>query len=116
MNGIVELAGPDSAPIAEFVGRFLAATGDTRTVVADPQARYFGAVLDGQGLNPAGNRARRPDAVQGLARPLGVSRVSRRSPSSGRAYRNHPAPTKSEGLDSGFRERQSNRSHGIRNP
>ena len=55
VNGIVELAGPDSAPIAEFVGRFLAATGDTRTVVADPQARYFGAALDGQGLNPAGN-------------------------------------------------------------
>lgn len=52
VNGIVELAGPESLPIAEFVGRFLAASGDNRTVVADPQARYFGAALDDRGLNP----------------------------------------------------------------
>ena len=52
VNGIVELAGPESLPIAEFVGKFLAASGDTRTVVADPQARYFGAALDDRGLNP----------------------------------------------------------------
>ncbi|QDV33431.1 SDR family oxidoreductase [Tautonia plasticadhaerens] len=51
-NGMVELAGPESLPIAEFVGRFLAASGDTRTVVADPAARYSGALLDGRGLNP----------------------------------------------------------------
>jgi uncharacterized protein YbjT (DUF2867 family) len=55
VNGIVELAGPEAAPIAEFVGRFLAASGDTRTVIADPQARYFGAVLDDRSLIPAGN-------------------------------------------------------------
>jgi uncharacterized protein YbjT (DUF2867 family) len=36
VNGIVELAGPEALPIAEFVGRFLAASGDTRTVIADP--------------------------------------------------------------------------------
>ena len=52
MNGIVELAGPEARPIAEFVGRFLAASGDTRTVVADPEARYLGAALDDRGLNP----------------------------------------------------------------
>jgi uncharacterized protein YbjT (DUF2867 family) len=55
VNGIVELAGPETLPIVEFVGRFLAATGDTRTVVADPQARYFGTALDDRGLKPAGN-------------------------------------------------------------
>ena len=55
VNAIVELAGPESLPIAEFVGRFLAATGDERTVVADPQARYFGAALDDRGLNPGDN-------------------------------------------------------------
>ena len=55
MNGIVELAGPEALPIAEFVGRFLAASGDTRTVVTDPQARYFGAALDDRGLNPGDN-------------------------------------------------------------
>ena len=43
VNGIVEVAGPESLSVAEFVGRFLAESGDTRTVVADPQARYFGS-------------------------------------------------------------------------
>jgi uncharacterized protein YbjT (DUF2867 family) len=55
VNGIVEVAGPEALPIAEFVGRFLAASGDTRTVVADPQARYYGAALDDRGLNPGDN-------------------------------------------------------------
>jgi uncharacterized protein YbjT (DUF2867 family) len=55
VNGIVEVAGPEARPIAEFVGRFLAANEDTRKVVADPQARYFGAVLDDRGLNPGDN-------------------------------------------------------------
>jgi uncharacterized protein YbjT (DUF2867 family) len=52
VNGIVELAGPESLSIAEFVGKFLAKSGDNRTVVADPAARYFGAALDANGLNP----------------------------------------------------------------
>jgi uncharacterized protein YbjT (DUF2867 family) len=52
INSVVELAGPESAPIAEFVGRALAAAGDPRTVTADPRASYFGATLDARGLNP----------------------------------------------------------------
>ena len=55
VNGVIELAGPESLPIAEFVGRYLAASGDTRTVVADPQARYFGASFDNRGLTPGAN-------------------------------------------------------------
>lgn len=55
VNGIVELAGPESLPVAEFVARYLAASGDARTVIADPQARYFGTTLDGRGLNPGDN-------------------------------------------------------------
>ncbi|MHC5544770.1 NmrA family transcriptional regulator, partial [Singulisphaera rosea] len=51
-NGMVELAGPESLSIADFVRRFLTAKGDTRTVVADPQAHYFGTALDDLGLNP----------------------------------------------------------------
>jgi len=52
VNGTVEVAGPESLSIADFVGRFLASSGDKRKVVADPQARYFGAALDDRGLNP----------------------------------------------------------------
>ena len=57
-NGMVELAGPETASIAEFVGRYLAASGDKRAVVADPQARYYGAALDARGLTPDGANPR----------------------------------------------------------
>jgi uncharacterized protein YbjT (DUF2867 family) len=51
-NGILEVAGPESMSMAAFVGKALAASGDKRPVVADPQARYFGAALDDLGLRP----------------------------------------------------------------
>jgi uncharacterized protein YbjT (DUF2867 family) len=51
-NATLEMAGPEALPMAEFVRRALAASGDKRTVVADPQARYFGAALDDLGLKP----------------------------------------------------------------
>jgi uncharacterized protein YbjT (DUF2867 family) len=54
-NDTVEAAGPESLSIADFVGRFLSASGDTRRVVADPAARYFGAAMDARGLNPGPN-------------------------------------------------------------
>jgi uncharacterized protein YbjT (DUF2867 family) len=51
-NGTVELAGPDRRPFADLIGRFLAARGDGRAVVADPDARYFGAAIDDRSLVP----------------------------------------------------------------
>lgn len=51
-NGILEVAGPESLSMAVFVGKVLAAKGDMRGVVVDPQARYYGASLDQFGLNP----------------------------------------------------------------
>jgi len=55
LNATVELAGPEAMSIAEFVGRFMAATGDKRTLIADPQALYTGAVMDGRGIAPGAN-------------------------------------------------------------
>jgi uncharacterized protein YbjT (DUF2867 family) len=52
VNGTVEIAGPEKAPLAELVERFLKATGDPRKVVADPKAPYFGAVLEPDTLLP----------------------------------------------------------------
>jgi uncharacterized protein YbjT (DUF2867 family) len=52
VNGTVEIAGPEKAPLAEWVQRFLTATGDPRKVIADPQAPYFGAVLEPGTLLP----------------------------------------------------------------
>jgi uncharacterized protein YbjT (DUF2867 family) len=52
VNGTVEIAGPERAPLAELVQRFLQAIGDSRKVVADPKAPYFGAVLEPDTLLP----------------------------------------------------------------
>ena len=51
-NGIVELAGPERAPLNAFIGRYLQAVGDARTVVADPEARYFGGRVEELSLVP----------------------------------------------------------------
>jgi uncharacterized protein YbjT (DUF2867 family) len=51
-NSVLEVAGPEALPMAAFVAKALAASGDTRKVVADPQARYYGAALDDLGLKP----------------------------------------------------------------
>ncbi len=53
VNGMVEIAGPDKFPMADLVQRFLTLIGDARTVVSDPEAPYFGAVLDPASLLPA---------------------------------------------------------------
>ena len=52
VNGVVEVAGPQPFRMDELVRRFLAARNDPRKVVADPQARYFGAVLTERSLLP----------------------------------------------------------------
>jgi uncharacterized protein YbjT (DUF2867 family) len=55
LNATAELAGPERTSIAEFVGRFMAASGDKRTVVADPQALYYGAAMGDLGIAPGAN-------------------------------------------------------------
>lgn len=55
LNATIEIAGPEALSIAEFVGRYMAASGDKRKVIADPQALYSGAVLDSRGIAPGAN-------------------------------------------------------------
>jgi uncharacterized protein YbjT (DUF2867 family) len=52
VNGIVEVAGPDQFRLDELVRGALSARRDPREVVADPEARYFGAVLAERTLVP----------------------------------------------------------------
>jgi uncharacterized protein YbjT (DUF2867 family) len=66
LNGIVELAGPEPITQDALVRRLLEATGDTRTVVADPSAGYFGAVVDDHSLVP----------TPGVAPLLGATRYT----------------------------------------
>ena len=53
-NGIVEIAGPERAPFNEIVARYLKAMGDPRTVVSDPEARYWGGRVEERSLVPLG--------------------------------------------------------------
>ena len=53
-NGIVEIAGPERAPFNEIVARYLKAVGETREVVSDPEARYFGGRVEKYSLVPLG--------------------------------------------------------------
>jgi uncharacterized protein YbjT (DUF2867 family) len=55
LNGMVELAGPEPIRQDDLVRQFLSATGDTRTVITDPAALYFGLVVDDRSLTPGDN-------------------------------------------------------------
>jgi len=57
LNGIIELAGPESFRFDEFIRRGLSARNDPREVIADPHARYFGTELSEQSLVPVNNDA-----------------------------------------------------------
>jgi uncharacterized protein YbjT (DUF2867 family) len=54
-NGIVEIAGPEREPFNQFVARYLKAVGDSRKVVSDPEALYFGGRVEERSLVPLGD-------------------------------------------------------------
>jgi uncharacterized protein YbjT (DUF2867 family) len=51
-DGVIEIAGPELFRFEEFIQQALRAKGDPRTVVADPNARYFGTELQERSLVP----------------------------------------------------------------
>jgi uncharacterized protein YbjT (DUF2867 family) len=53
VGGVVELGGPEALGVDDWARRLFAATGDGRTVVGDPNARYYGTELHGGELTPA---------------------------------------------------------------
>src|SRR5437867_5591891 len=53
-SGIVEIAGPERAPLSEIVARYPKALGYPRVVVSDPEARYFGGRVEERSLVPLG--------------------------------------------------------------
>jgi uncharacterized protein YbjT (DUF2867 family) len=52
LNGTFDLAGPEPIRQDDLVRQFLKATGDTRTVVSDPKALYYGVAVNDQSLTP----------------------------------------------------------------
>jgi uncharacterized protein YbjT (DUF2867 family) len=55
LGGRFDIAGPDRAPFDRIIARYLEAVGDTRPVVSDPQARYFGGTVAETSLIPLGD-------------------------------------------------------------
>jgi uncharacterized protein YbjT (DUF2867 family) len=55
VNGMIELAGPELIRQDELVRRFLSAKQDSRQVVTDVHARYYGIELNDQSLTPGDN-------------------------------------------------------------
>ena len=62
LNQTVEVAGPEQFPLDGLIRQGLAAKGDQRQVVSDPEARYFGVLLHERTLLPG------PDATLGSTR------------------------------------------------
>jgi uncharacterized protein YbjT (DUF2867 family) len=58
-NGVLEIGGPESIPLDELARRALTHDGDPRTVIADPDATYYGAKVKDRSLTPG------PDARLG---------------------------------------------------
>lgn len=54
LDGTIEIAGPETFGFDEIVRKHLASTDDPREVRTDPDATYFGAVLQDGDLVPAG--------------------------------------------------------------
>jgi len=52
INDTIEIAGPDKAPLSDFVARRLQAAGDSREVIGDANAPYYGAPIDDRTLTP----------------------------------------------------------------
>lgn len=55
VDGIIDVAGPERFQFDEISRQFLSATQDTRQVVTDSDACYFGAILEEQSLVPKGH-------------------------------------------------------------
>jgi uncharacterized protein YbjT (DUF2867 family) len=55
VNGMIEIAGPERIRQDELVRQFLSAKQDSRQVVTDVHARYWGIELNDQSLTPGDN-------------------------------------------------------------
>ncbi len=52
LNGTVEIAGPELFRLDELVEEYFKLSGDQRSVISDPEARYFGGLLNRTTLIP----------------------------------------------------------------
>lgn len=55
VNGTLEIGGPERFPLDELARKFLAARNDSREIIADVHATYFGSELDDRSLVTGSN-------------------------------------------------------------
>jgi uncharacterized protein YbjT (DUF2867 family) len=55
LDSTTQVAGPEAHPLDEMARYFLAAGRDTRQVIADTHAPFFGAQIDDRSLTPSGS-------------------------------------------------------------
>lgn len=55
LNGAIEIAGPERSRFDQFIQQRLNALNDSREVIADREARYFGATMSEKSLVPIGD-------------------------------------------------------------
>ena len=55
LNSTIDLAGPEPIRMDELVRQFLSANGDTRKVITDARALYYGINVNDQSLTPGEN-------------------------------------------------------------
>ena len=55
LNGTFDIAGPDKIRMDELVRQFLTANRDSRKVITDANAGYFGTKVNDQSITPDGN-------------------------------------------------------------
>jgi uncharacterized protein YbjT (DUF2867 family) len=73
LSGVVEVGGPETFRLDELVRALLAAQGDPREVVADPQARYFGIVPGERTLLPEDDAQIGETSLESWLRESGVT-------------------------------------------
>jgi len=78
VNGTVEAAGPEEFTFAELIRRSLSARNDRREVLADSQAKYFGAEVSERtlvpGKNPRLGTTRFEDWLRGSGQATGAAK------------------------------------------
>ncbi|TFV82633.1 LysR family transcriptional regulator [Microbacterium sp. dk485] len=80
MNDDVEIAGPERFPLDDFVRRALVARNDSRLVLADHRARYFGGRIGTRTLLPGAHAAIGTTRFDTLLTQLRSSAVTAISP------------------------------------
>jgi hypothetical protein len=73
----IEIAGPEQFGLDELIRKGLSFRGDPREVVADPEARYYGPLLEERILLPGADALTLdPASKTGLFKPHHLERVA----------------------------------------